>query len=91
MTLASLAEKTMALMTPKMATSSQKMIEMRFLVRIRGALTPPPRMDVPVMKMPLDDYVVSIGVDMFRRGGKYHAAPMTDRPMSKPTPRRPHE
>ena len=53
MTLANLAEKTMALMTPKMATSSQKMIEMRFLVRIRGALTPPPRMDVPVMKMPL--------------------------------------
>jgi hypothetical protein len=26
---------------------------MRFLVRIRGALTPPPRMDEPVTKMPL--------------------------------------
>jgi hypothetical protein len=35
-----------------MATTSQKMMEMRFLVRMRGALTPPPRMDEPVMKMP---------------------------------------
>ena len=26
---------------------------MRFLVRIRGALTPPPRMDEPVTKIPL--------------------------------------
>lgn len=26
---------------------------MRFLVRIRGARTPPPRIDEPVMKMPL--------------------------------------
>ncbi|OQV10276.1 hypothetical protein CLAIMM_14300 [Cladophialophora immunda] len=31
------------------------MIEMRFFVRIRGAFTPPPRIDVPVMKMPLHD------------------------------------
>jgi hypothetical protein len=53
-TLASFAEKTIALMTPKMATSSQKMIEMRFLVRMRGALTPPPSMDVPVIKIPLE-------------------------------------
>jgi hypothetical protein len=36
-----------------MATTSQKMMEMRFLVRIRGALTPPPMIEVPVMKMPL--------------------------------------
>jgi hypothetical protein len=36
-----------------MATTSQKMMEIRFLVRIRGARTPPPRMDEPVMKMPL--------------------------------------
>lgn len=27
--------------------------DIRFLVRIRGAFTPPPRMDVPVIKMPL--------------------------------------
>jgi hypothetical protein len=36
-----------------MATTSQKMMEIRFLVLIRGALTPPPRIEVPVMKMPL--------------------------------------
>ena len=27
---------------------------MRFLVRMRGALTPPPRMDAPVTKIPLE-------------------------------------
>lgn len=27
--------------------------EIRFLVRIRGARTPPPTMDAPVMKIPL--------------------------------------
>ena len=60
------AEKTIALMTPKIATSSQNMIlrirfgdeergyEIKFLVRIRGAFTPPPRIDVPVMKIPLE-------------------------------------
>jgi hypothetical protein len=36
-----------------MATTSQKMMEIRFLVRMRGALTPPPMMEEPVMKMPL--------------------------------------
>ena len=36
-----------------MATTSQKMIEIRFFVRIRGAFTPPPTMEDPVMKMPL--------------------------------------
>lgn len=40
-----------------MATTSQKMMEIRFLVRIRGALTPPPRIEEPVMKMPLEDLV----------------------------------
>jgi len=43
----------MDMMTPYMATTSQKMMEMRFLVRMRGALTPPPMMEEPVMKMPL--------------------------------------
>jgi hypothetical protein len=36
-----------------MATTSQKIIEIRFFVRMRGALTPPPRIEVPVMKIPL--------------------------------------
>lgn len=73
MTLFSFAENTMAEITPKMATSSQKMIlinissehskhrerrglgmyEIKFFVRMRGALTPPPKIDVPVMKIPL--------------------------------------
>ena len=45
--------KTKAMMIPKMATASQKMIETRFFVRIRGALTPPPRIEAPVVKIPL--------------------------------------
>lgn len=43
---------TIAMMIPYIATASQKMIEIRFLVLIRGALTPAPRIDEPVMKMP---------------------------------------
>jgi hypothetical protein len=39
-----------------MATTSQKMMEIKFFVRIRGALTPPPRMDTPVVQMPLRVY-----------------------------------
>ena len=31
------------------------MIEIKFFVRIRGALTPPPMIEEPVMKMPLPD------------------------------------
>ena len=34
-------------------TLAEKMMEMRFLFWMRGALTPAPRMDEPVMKMPL--------------------------------------
>ncbi|SRR6266536_3712949 len=37
-----------------MATTSQKMMEIKFFVRMRGALTPPPRIEEPVMKIPLD-------------------------------------
>jgi hypothetical protein len=39
-----------------MATTSQKMMEIKFFVRIRGALTPPPRMDTPVVQIPLRVY-----------------------------------
>lgn len=45
---------TKAIMIPKIATASQNIIETKFLVRIRGALTPPPRIDAPVVKMPLN-------------------------------------
>lgn len=41
-------------MIPKIATASQKIIDTRFFVRIRGALTPPPKMEDPVVKIPLD-------------------------------------
>ena len=47
----------MDMMTPYIATTSQKMMEIRFLVRILGALTPPPRMEEPVMKIPLRDWL----------------------------------
>lgn len=40
-------------MMPKIATASQNMIETKFLVRIRGALTPPPKIDTPVVNIPL--------------------------------------
>jgi hypothetical protein len=37
------------------------MIEIRFFVRIRGALTPPPRIEEPVMKIPLPNYQPGVG------------------------------
>lgn len=40
-------------MMPKIATASQNMIETKFLVRIRGAFTPPPKIDTPVVNIPL--------------------------------------
>src|SRR5512140_2836217 len=36
-----------------MATTSQKMMDIKFLVRMRGARTPPPRIEEPVMNIPL--------------------------------------
>lgn len=36
-----------------MATTSQKIMDIRFFVLIRGALTPPPRMETPVVNIPL--------------------------------------
>jgi hypothetical protein len=88
-TACSLAEKMMLMMTPYIATTSQKMMEIRFLVRMRGALTPPPRMEVPVMKMPLR--LVLALMDRSRMGGcrtllTDHAAPTTERPMHRPMP-----
>ena len=49
------AEKTIAMITPYIATTSQKIIEIRFFVLIRGAFTPPPMMEEPVMNIPLSD------------------------------------
>jgi hypothetical protein len=61
------------------------MMEMRFFVRIRGARTPPPIIEEPVMKIPLEVYQ--------RRGSdgrereEYQAAPTTDNPMQSPMPK----
>jgi hypothetical protein len=42
-----------------MATTSQKMIEIKFFVRILGALTPPPTIEEPVRNIPLEGHIVS--------------------------------
>lgn len=71
-----------------MATASQKMMEIRFFVLIRGALTPAPTMLTPVVKMPLkweirdcyENYVIVF----------YPAAPTTDRATDNPIPIKAH-
>lgn len=69
--------------------------EMRFFVLILGARTPPPKMDEPVMKMPLQappnrtTVLPSVTPSSWRgvgKGTRYHPAPRTERPMHKPTP-----
>lgn len=45
--------RTTAMITPYIATASQKIIETKFLVLILGALTPPPMMETPVEKIPI--------------------------------------
>jgi hypothetical protein len=67
-----------------MATTSQKMMEIKFLVRIRGALTPPPTMDTPVVQMPLCDCQMPCLQNASRR--TYHAEPTTERPMHSAMP-----
>jgi hypothetical protein len=41
------------------------MIEIRFLVRIRGALTPPPTIDEPVRKIPLEMVVRNLDLAVY--------------------------
>lgn len=60
------------------------MMEIRFFVRMRGARTPPPMIEEPVMKIPLDPCQTGVVV---REEGLYHAAPTTDNPMQSPMPR----
>lgn len=48
----SFEEKTMAVISPYIATTSQKMILIKFFVVMRGARTPAPMMDAPVIKIP---------------------------------------
>jgi hypothetical protein len=97
-TLFSFAEKTMALMTPKMATSSQNMILRSKTKRL--------------LQREVRDQILCAytgGFDSASEDGSsgnentpggeldfgmryaYHAAPMTERPISNPTPSNPHE
>lgn len=43
-----------------MAVASQKMTEIRFLLRIRGALMAAPTMLAPVMKIPLQAIAMTV-------------------------------
>lgn len=68
------------------------MMEMRFLVRIRGALTAAPRIDEPVMAIPLQNVSIkmTIGASLMRSHPRicaYQAAPTTDRPMHSAIPK----
>ena len=62
----------------------------RFLVRMRGARTPPPNIDDPVKKIPLYSWllktVVSLGIDSIHVGDKYHPAPRTLKPKQRAMP-----
>jgi hypothetical protein len=68
-----------------MATTSQKMMEIRFFVRMRGARTPPPIIEEPVIKIPL--VFLSENIGMVGKRDVYHAAPTTDNPMQSPMPK----
>jgi hypothetical protein len=67
-----------------MATTSQKMIEIKFFVRIRGARTPPPIIEDPVIKIPLK---ICQRIHGWWETDVYHAAPTTDNPMQRPMPK----
>lgn len=45
-----------------MATASQKMTEIKFFVLMRGALTPPPTMLVPVVWIPLELFEIKLNL-----------------------------
>jgi hypothetical protein len=63
-----------------MATASHMIIEIRFFVRMRGALTPPPRILTPVANIPLNILrVYSVNRnDCLKSRCIYRAAPSTD-------------
>jgi len=72
-----------------MATTSQKMMEIKFFVRILGALTPPPRIEAPVMKIPLlclSQYADLSILFLSDAQCTDHAAPTTERPMQRAIP-----
>ena len=84
-----LPTKTNAIIMPKIATASQKTIETRFFVRIRGALTAPPRIEEPVVKMPLKTASRVVCVDAKTRAA-HQAAPRTESDSEAAMPRLAH-
>lgn len=66
--------------------------EIKFLVRIRGARTPPPKIEAPVMKIPLKQVWLQLSMVPFgpTKIGTYHPAPTTLRPIQSPIPKSAH-
>jgi hypothetical protein len=65
------------------------MIEIKFFVLILGALTPPPRIEEPVMKIPLltlSQYFVLSKLFLLDAQCTDHAAPTTERPIQRAIP-----
>lgn len=62
--------------------------EIKFLVRMRGVRTLPPRMDAPVIQMPLRSHHRQCPRELasHRERGTHHPAPTTLRPMFRPMP-----
>lgn len=64
---------------------------MRFFVRIRGARTPPPNIEEPVMNIPLRSISLSAKLDCRKKAKSscektYHPAPNTLNPIHNPIP-----
>lgn len=64
-------------------------MEIKFFVRILGALTPPPTIDEPVRKIPLKTALLAIQASSYpyHQSIAYHAAPTTDNPIHRAIPR----
>lgn len=67
-----------------MATASQKITEIKFLVLMRGALTPPPMMLTPVVWIPL--HTITHYFKNKNINYTYTAAPTTERATDRPMP-----
>lgn len=75
-------------------TTTPETYEIKFLVLILGARTPPPKMDAPVTKIPLPSQphqlLHPLLVYHLYNRATHHAAPDTLRPIHSPTPTSAH-
>jgi hypothetical protein len=70
-----------------MATASQKITEIKFLVLILGALTPPPTILTPVVWIPLKYITIFYEFSLVKlEETTYKAAPTTDKDTASPIP-----